>query len=123
MCIEYACCGGGIAISEKLVPTLVEYFIIIAVVFVLNMPLGTLPVTEGLVQLDMLLDEAGLANIGESFTYDHRNIFQYLAGGLGNRGKTSFEVDRHSPLIRLLGIITTISFARSETVMHFMYIL
>ena len=55
MCIKYVRCGGGIAVSEILVPILVECFVIVAVVSVLNMPLCTTPGAESLVQLDRLL--------------------------------------------------------------------
>ena len=61
--------------------------------------------------------------LAKSLRMHHRNTFQYLAGGLGNRGQTNCEVACHSTFIRLPGIITPLSFARSEIVMHLMYIL
>ena len=125
MCIEYVCCGGRIAILEKLVSALVECFVIVTVVFVLNIPLDTLPMAKSLVQSDRLLEveEAGFVDVGEIFLYTPSEYFPIFSRGLGNHGQNNVEVAHQLTFIRLPGIIDPLSFARSDIVMHFMHIL
>ena len=53
----------------------------------------------------------------------HQNTCQYFGEGQGSHGQINVEDARHSPFILLPGISTPLTFARSEIVMHFMYIL
>ena len=69
------------------------------------------------------LRNLGRQMLEKAWRMHHWNTCQYFGGGRGSHSQINVEDARHSPFILLPGISTPLTFARSEIVMHFMYIL